>query len=123
MAIMNTEILVCKKAIVHSIKDIMNEAMEKYFEDEVLCKTKEKRQKMIKEKKEKTNTNTKHFQYLNSSSNNCTYIHKRGKNEGYMCHKKITKNGDKKKFICIKHNPNHIPKKKREKNSKYNKNK
>ena len=47
MVIMNTEILVCKKAMVHSIKDIINEVIEKYFEDEVLCKTKEKKQKMI----------------------------------------------------------------------------
>ena len=101
--------------MVYSIRDIMNKVMEKYFEDEVLCKTKEKKQKMmktiIKEKIEKTNTI--HFWYLNSSSNVCTYIYKRGKKEGYMCHRKIRTNigNNKPDYLCAQHSKLHITKK------------
>ena len=58
MVILNKEILVCKSTMVKSIKNIMNQVMEKYFDDEILCQTKEKKQKMmegiIKEKMTKT---------------------------------------------------------------------
>ncbi|KAI7855790.1 hypothetical protein BDC45DRAFT_77086 [Circinella umbellata] len=108
--------------MVRSIRDIMNEVMEKYFEDEVLCKTKEKKQKMmgtiIKEKIEKTNTT--HFWHLNSSSNVCTYVHKRGKKEGYICHKKIRTNilDGKPDYLCSTHSKKHIPKKRTKKEQK-----
>lgn len=45
------------------------------------------------------------------NSNNCTYKHKWGKNDGYFCHNKITCNGDKHNYLCTKHNKNHVPKK------------
>ena len=115
MVILNTEILICKTSMIKSIENIMNEVIENYFDDEIICKTKEKKQKLMesimKEKIKKTKT--KYFWYLNSSKNIWTHIFSKGKKEGYMCHKKITENGDKKKFVCTKHNPNHTPKKKR----------
>ena len=99
--------------MIKSIENIMNEVIEKYFDDESLCKTKENKQKMmesiIREKIKKIKT--KNFWYINSSKNVCTHIFSKGKKQGYMCHKKITENGDKKKFVCTKHNPNHTPKK------------
>jgi hypothetical protein len=43
-----------------------------------------------------------HFWYINSSDSICTYVHKRGKKEGHMCHKKIRTNiGDNKPdYLC-----------------------
>lgn len=43
---------------------------------------------------------------------NCIYKYKKGKKDGIVCCKKITKNGDKDKYVCTTHNKNHIPKSK-----------
>lgn len=53
-----------------------------------------------------------HQLYLSMNENHCVYKHKRGKNEGNFCCKKITINGDKNEYLCTKHNKKHIPKKK-----------
>lgn len=53
-----------------------------------------------------------HFIYLNMSNDVCSHKYKKGKMDGNFCHKKITKNGCKKNYVCTKHNKNHIPKQK-----------
>lgn len=52
-----------------------------------------------------------HFIYLNMDDNICTYKHKRGKNDGKFCCKKITKKGNKDKYVCRIHNKEHKPEK------------
>lgn len=64
-----------------------------------------------------------YFIYKNMDDNKCTYKFKKGKNEDNFCCKNITKNGNKSKYVCTKHNPEHIPKKRNIKNkSSKNKN-
>jgi hypothetical protein len=90
MVIFNSEVLICKNSLEKSIKIIMNEVMQQYFDNEILLKTTEEKKdimnKIIKEKENKIKEN--HFWYYNSSPNVCTFIHKRGKKQGFMCHKK-----------------------------------
>ena len=113
MVILNTEILICKNTMIKSIENIMNEVIEKYFDDEIICKTKEKKQKLMesimKEKIKKTET--KNFWYLNSSQNVCTHIFSKGKKEGYMCHRKIRTNigNNKSDYLCSQHSKLHKP--------------
>ena len=62
MVILNTENLICKNTMIKSIENIMNEVIEKYFDDEIICKTKEKKQKLIEsimKEKIKKNINKK----------------------------------------------------------------
>lgn len=56
---------------------------------------------------------TNHFWYKNCSDNVCTFIHRTGKKEGYMCHRKIRTNlvNGKKDNLCCIHSKKHIPKK------------
>lgn len=66
-----------------------------------------------------------YFLYKNMDDNVCTHKYKRGKNDGRFCCKKITKKGNKEKYVCRIHNPDHKPEKrnnKKLKNSKNNKN-
>lgn len=112
MVILNNEILMCKNTLTKSIKNIMQSVMEKYFDEECYYENKKKiMQNIIKEKIDKVKDN--HFWYENSSENVCTFIHKRGKKDGYMCHKKINTNlaGQKKDYLCCTHSKLHIPKK------------
>ena len=115
MVILNTEILVDKNTLQYSIKELMKEVMVEYFNKEMLVENVEKKRKMmisiIEEKVQTTKTNN--FWYFNFSKNICTYIHKRGKREGHMCHTKIHTNiGDNKPdYLCSKHSKLHIPKK------------
>lgn len=86
--------------------------MEKYFENESYTRDKKKLfENIIEENMQSDKSN--HFWYKNCSENVRTYIHKRGKREGYMCHKKIRANlGDNKQdFLCCTHSKNHIRKK------------
>lgn len=53
------------------------------------------------------------FIYVNMDDNICGHKFNKGKREGYYCCKKITRNGDKEKYVCTQHNKNHIPKKKK----------
>src|SRR5215216_6435356 len=90
--------------------------MENYFEEEIYAENIENKKKIMGNIiKEKTNDiKSNHFWYVNSSSNICTHIHKRGKKEGFMCHRKINTNlnGHKPDYLCCIHSKNHIPKKK-----------
>jgi hypothetical protein len=53
----------------------------------------------------------------------CIFKHKRGKNDGNFCCKKITNNGDKDKYLCTIHNKNYISINKKNKIRLYEKNK
>lgn len=105
MVILNMEVLVCKLSMEKSIKNIMQEVMNEYFNDEVLENKIDEKMNFVK---------SNNFWYINSSEKACTFIHKRGKKEGYMCHRKINTNiGDvKPDFLCSIHSKLHIPKKK-----------
>ena len=76
---------------------------------------------IIKKIQKKTNKKIKelflhdHFLYMNIHSNFCTHKIKKGKRDGEFCSKKITKNGNKKKYVCTKHNSDHIPRKRNKK--------
>jgi translation elongation factor EF-1beta len=62
-----------------------------------------------------------HFIYKHMDNNFCTHKFKKGKLDGFFCCKKITSNGDANKYVCTKHNKNHIPKKKLKKINNVNK--
>lgn len=54
-----------------------------------------------------------YFLYDNMDESVCTHMFKKGKKEGYFCHKKIRTNinGEPKDFLCTRHSKKHIPKK------------
>jgi hypothetical protein len=116
MVILNIDVSINKNTMINSIKNIMKKVMEEYFENESLTKNKNK----LVENIIKTNIDKikdKYFWYLNSSENTCIHIYKRGKNEGFMCQKKIKTNlvDNKSDYLCCKHSKKHIPKKRKEK--------
>ena len=80
---------------VNNIKEIIRKSIKKLFEND-------------------------NFIYINMDDNLCVHKFKKGKRDGYFCCKKITKNGDKKQYVCTMHNKNHVPSK-RNKNSKNSK--
>lgn len=61
-----------------------------------------------------------YFIYKNMNDNLCTYKIKKGKKADNFCCKKITKNGNKLKYVCTKHNPEHIPRKRNTKDKQLN---
>lgn len=67
---------------------------------------------IIKEIKNKINADN--FIYRIIDDDHCTFKHKRGKNEGHYCSKKINTNleGQKKDYLCCTHSKKHVPKKK-----------
>jgi hypothetical protein len=113
------DISINKNTMITSIKNLMEKVMEEYFYNEMLVKEignkKELMSNIIKEKINKTKTN--YFWYINASENTCTHIYKKGKNEGFMCQKKIKTNlvDDKADYLCCRHSKKHIPKKRKEK--------
>lgn len=119
MVILNTEILMCKNSLTKSIKKIMEEVMDEYFQDEIYFENLYTKKKIMENiiKQKVNNVKSNNFWYLNSSKNVCTYIHKRGKKEGYMCHKKIRTNlnGQKEDFLCSSHSKKHTPNKRKNK--------
>jgi hypothetical protein len=69
---------------------------------------------IIKEIKNKINEDN--FIYRIMDDNYCTFKHKRGKNDGKFCSKKINTNleiGYKKDYLCCTHSKKHIPKKRK----------
>lgn len=93
-----------------------------YYNNEKIKNIFEKIYKHINDKTKELFENN-HFLYINMNDNICSHMYKKGKQEGYFCCKKITKNGNKKESVCTKHNKSHIPKKKLKiKNNKNSKN-
>lgn len=76
--------------------------------------------KIIKESIKNSFSND-YFIYVNMDDNLCVHKFKKGNKEGYFCCKKITKNGDKNNYVCTKHNKDHKPKKRKNKNLKISK--
>jgi hypothetical protein len=112
MVLLNIDIFVNQKSMINSIKELIKNALEYYIDNESLTKNKKKlMESIIKKNIGKTQEN--YFWYLNSGENVCTHVYKRGKNEGYMCQKKIKTNliDDKADFLCCLHSKKHIPKK------------
>jgi hypothetical protein len=107
-----------------SIKNIMQEVMEKYFEDEMLVEKIDGKKEIMKGiiKEKMNDVQSDHFWYINSSNSVCTYVHKRGKKVNNMCHRKIKTNleGQKSNYLCCVHSKKHKPKKRIEKISKHN---
>lgn len=114
MVVLNSEILVNKNKMIGSIRDIMEQVLHKYFDEEMLVDNVEKKRKILQEviNEKLCRIKDKHFWHINCSEEVCTHFFKRGKKEGYMCHKKIKTNieGDKKDFLCCTHSKLHIPK-------------
>lgn len=56
-----------------------------------------------------------HFIYLTMNNDMCSFKHKRGKNEGFICSKLIKTNieDNKKDYLCCTHSKKHIPKKRK----------
>lgn len=98
------------------VRNFVCRALEYYLNDEKINKIAKDTENYIKDK-----LLDDYFIYLTMDDNLCTYKYRRGKKDGNYCCKKITKNGNKKKFVCTKHNPDHIPTKKA-KNAKNAKN-
>jgi hypothetical protein len=102
-----------------SIKNIIHEVMENYIDNEMLVVKIEKKKALmndiINEKLKEIKSNN--FWYVNSSPNVCTFIYKRGKKEGFMCHRKINTNlnGEKPDYLYSTHSKKHNPKKRNKK--------
>jgi hypothetical protein len=115
MVILSKEILVCKLSIQKSIRNIMLEVMPEYFDKEILVEKTENKKKVMESiiRNKVNDTKSDNFWYINSSDKICTFKHKRGNNEGYMCCKKIRTNldGEKPDYLCSTHSKEHIPKK------------
>jgi hypothetical protein len=117
MAILNIDFTINRTYTIKSIKNIMEQVMENYFDDEKLVIKIENKKKLfnniIKEKIEFIKSAS--FWYLNGSNNKCTHIYKKGKNEGFMCQKTIRTNldGQKQDFLCCTHSKKHTPKKRK----------
>lgn len=82
---------------------------EIYYIDGLKHEKKEKiKNNIINAFKNKMNSNFIIEQVIHKD--NCIYKYKKGKKDDMVCCKKITKNGDKYKYVCTTHNKNHIPK-------------
>lgn len=98
-----------KKLIALELNDIIEH--ELYYIEDIDEEKKDKIKKnIVKEMKNKLNTDF--FIYRIINNNYCTFKHAKGKKEGYFCCKRITENGDNENFVCTIHNKKHIPKKK-----------
>lgn len=105
-----------KKVILLELDNIIKN--ELYYIDEINDNKKDRiKDNIIKEMKNKFNSDLFIKRMMND--NHCIFKHKTGKNDGKICCKKITKNGDKRNYVCTSHNKNHIPKKKIKLNDKY----
>lgn len=95
-----------KLSIVSNVNCFVQNALEFYLSEDKIIKVQNKLEKQIK-----SLFYNDHFVYLNMNNNLCTHKFKRGKSDGFFCCKKITSNGNKKNYVCTKHNKEHVPKK------------
>jgi hypothetical protein len=107
-----------KKNIIYELDSIIEHNL--YYLDEIDEEKKTKiKNSITKEFKNKINTDL--FIYRIMDDNYCTFKHNRGKHDGEFCCRRITINGDKKKYLCRVHNKDHVPNKKIQINN-FNKN-
>lgn len=98
-----------KKVILLELDNIIKN--ELYYIDEINENKKDRiKDNIIKEMKNQFNSDLFIKRMMND--NHCIFKHKTGKNDGKICCKRITKNGDKSNYVCTTHNKDHIPKKK-----------
>lgn len=118
MVCLNESIMFNKKKLTKNIPAEINEMIRLEFDYFIEKKILEKIYKKINEKSKELFSNN-HFLYINMDDSVCTHMYKRGRNEGYLCHKKIRTNlnGETKDYLCTKHSKKHIPKK----NNKFSK--
>lgn len=101
-----------RKLIIEELYNIIDN--ELYYVNELKDKKKEKNKKnIINEFRNRISSDSVIERMIHEDY--CIYKHKRGKKDGQFCCKKITINGDKNKYVCTKHNKNHIPQKRHEK--------
>lgn len=99
------------------MKDVFMKKLDKIIEQELYYLENVKDQNKDNLRKIIIKEMKKEFEYDNlmysiMDDNYCTFKHRRGKHDGNFCCKKITKNGNKKHYLCRTHNKDHIPKKK-----------
>lgn len=88
------------------VKNFIYKSLDYYLKDGKIDEIAEKVEKYIKEKLIED-----HFIYINMNNNHCTHKYKKGKKDGEYCCKKITNNGNRHKYVCTRHNKEHVPKK------------
>lgn len=106
---------------IKSLENIILEKLENAIQDELFYvdNINEDKKENIKNnilKEIKNQIKTDYFIYRIMDEKKCVFKHSRGKNEGYFCHKNITKNGNHKEYLCRIHNKYHVPIKKNIKN-------
>lgn len=95
-----------KRIMLSKLDEILDNKL--WYLEGVKDESKDKlRKSIIKEMENEFNSDK--FIYLMIHDDHCTFKHRRGKNDGNFCCKRITKNGDKKNYVCREHNKNHIP--------------
>lgn len=113
-------ILQMKKELFSTLNDIIDDNMD-FIDD---AKKEKIKNNIINDFKNEINKDF--FLYKIIDEDYCTFKHKRGKNDGIYCCKKIKTNLDinqKKDYLCCTHSKLHIPKKREIKNMKNMKNK
>lgn len=118
MVCLNTYLPFNKYKLKNNIFNGLQDMMIKLEFDLNLDKIKvEKINKNIKEEINKM-FNNDYFLYLTLDDEYCTHKFKKGRNEGYLCTKKINTNlnGEKKDYLCTKHSKKHVKRKRLYKN-------
>lgn len=97
-----------KKVFIIEIEEIIEH--ELYYLNDINDKKKDRiKNNIIKEFRRTINTDF--FIKRIMHDEHCSFKHTRGKRDGEFCCKRITKNGNKKKYVCTQHNKDHVPQK------------
>lgn len=106
-----------RKIFVDELDIIVNDVL--FYVDDIKNEKKEKiKNNIISEFKNRINNNNIIERIIHKD--HCIHKYNKGKKDGNICCKKITMNGNKKKYVCTIHNKDHIPKKKIIKNDTNN---
>lgn len=97
-----------KKNLCHELENFIEDQLDYYLDKEKIKKIKNNMKKKINYL-----LNNDYFIYKTMNKTLCTFKHERGKNAGYFCCKKNNLNNPKQVYLCVKHDKNHIPKKKK----------
>lgn len=115
--IVSVDIKKLEKLILEKVNDAIKN--ELYYVDNIENKVKETiNRNIVKEIKNQIKKDN--FLYRIMDDNKCVFKHKRGKHDGKFCCNNITKNGDKKEYLCRRHNKSHIPKHRKDINKQNN---